>query len=143
MQRIKHILAVVILLVLLGGCSGLAPKSQEELWGCSLKITLSSWSGWEEGYDPQEVIYEFKIDSLGEITVPPEGGFGFNITEINANGITFDTEEPLSPLGSTINLGTEQTVFTVYQGHMLSLVTPTMDYGTVYIIEPVDLFRVN
>lgn len=141
--RIKHILAAVTLLALLVGCAESGAKSQKELWGCSLKITLSSWSGWVEDYEPQEVTYECEINGLGEIVVPLEGRFGFDITEINAKGITFKTTEPLALFDGTIDLNTQQRVFTVYKGHTLSLVTPTTDCGNEYIIELVDLFRID
>lgn len=142
-RSIKPLFAVCLLVVMLAGCSALEAKPKEDLYGCSLRITLSSWSGWEQDYKPEESVYEFDVDGPGEIIVPPEDGFKFDITEINANGMIFQTESSMSPYGGSINLASDQTVFTVYRGQTLSLVTPSTDYGTVYIIELVDMYRIN
>lgn len=142
MHKIKLVFAIFMVTVFLAGCSGqAAPKAGG--WGCSIGITVSSWSGWEEDYIPTEATYEYEIDSPGTIMVPPEDGFSIDITDIHANGLTLETESPMSPYGRGINLASDQTVFTVYRGQTLSLVTPTTDEGDVYIIEVMDTYRVS
>lgn len=115
----------------------------EKTSGCTLEVTTSSWSGWEEGYQPKETVYTYEVDAPGFIMVPPEDGFEIEILEIDVNGITFKTETPMAPYGRGINLSTDQTVFTVYRGQTLSLVTPTMDYGDIYIITLTDIYGIQ
>ena len=121
---------------LLAGCNKPEAPTKEHRY--LLRITTSSWSGWEPDYQPEETTYDYELNGPGVIMAPPEDGFQIKILEMDANGVTFETETPMSPYGNTLNLNTDQTVFTVYRGQTLSIVTPTTDYGDVCIIEYVD-----
>lgn len=134
MKKIVSALLSVVFVVAFSGCD--SPDSSGGTGRFTLKVTTSSWSG-EEYYTPEEETYEYVLDVPGTIRVPPDQdtGVSVRIIELFDNGITFEMDQAMSPYGGGINLMTDQTVFTIYAGQTLSLVTPSMDAGEIYIFE--------
>ena len=115
-----------------------------------LKIKESSWSGWSRNYKPQEIEkeYDLKLNEKyvinttiisyvkdGEIVKEEQEIFSFNIIEINENNIKIVTYQPFSDNeGGIINLKSNKKDFIISVGKSLKLITPTMDYGRIFIL---------
>lgn len=133
-MNLKRLTVLVLICVLfLTGCG----KEDAEVVdsNCTLRVTTSSWSGWSESYEPKEEDYEYTFSTPCKILVPPDGEFEIEILEMDSNQLVFETQSPMSPYGNRFSLISDLTVFTIYRGQTLSLVTPTFDYGEIYILE--------
>ena len=60
-----------------------------------LQIRESSWSGWSEGYEPEEVTNDYDI-VLGEEYNIDDGNFIFKIKKINNDSIIIETKDEFS-----------------------------------------------
>ena len=147
MTVIRQLIAMIAVCVsLFTGHAGEEPAKDQR--SCSLSVTTSSWSGWDADYEPIEATHTYTAAALESIAIPPEkdgpekDGFAIQILAIDMNSVTLKTEYPMAPMGKQgINLMTDLTVFTVYNGQTLTLVTPTTDYGDIYIIEVLEIRR--
>ena len=119
--------------------------------GKILKVTKTSWSGRSKDYKPIEKVSEHKITEGEKIELDRRewkstNGSGVNVFEvtiagIGENSITLETSKAMAvrrkeKLG--ISLNGNGTTFAVSDSEKLELVTPTMDYGYIYIFEILD-----
>lgn len=98
-----------------------------------LRIKESSWSGWTEGYEPEERTDDYNV-VLGKKYSINSGKFKFKITKINRKYIEIKTETPFSDKNDTVYLNSKKTKFKVYLEKELKLTTPTTDAGDIYYI---------
>lgn len=134
MKKIRWICFVLAGLFLIGILSGCTAQQTYEY---TLRVTLSSWSGWTPDYEPEEFTYTY-IVTEGDILAPPEReSWTAEILRADENGILFSTSEPLSVINEdgTINLSSWDDTFEIHPGETLSLATPSTDYGEIYIFE--------
>ena len=108
-------------------------KRNDRNYKFKLKIKESSWSGWTEEYEPQEVTNEYDV-VLGKEYSINSGKFTFIIKKINNDNIIIETSEPFSDKENNIDLKTKKTKFTIYLDEGIELTTPTMDYGEIYYL---------
>lgn len=115
-----------------------------------LNIKQSSWSGWDPEYKPVEIENQYDLElnhkyiiktrtsyySKDEKLIEHESEiFSFEITEIGLDSIKINTFQVFSGHdGSIINLRSKAHEFTVFIDKSLKLVTPTMDYGDIFIL---------
>lgn len=114
-----------------------------------LIIKQSSWSGWSKDYKPEEIEkeYEIKLNEKyiikttnvsylkdGKMVEEEREVLSFNISEVNDNSIKINTYQPFSDNeNNTINLHTDKKEFIITTEKSLKLITPTMDYGDIFI----------
>ena len=114
-----------------------------------LIIKQSSWSGRSRDYKPVEVENEYEIKlnekyiikttqvsyKKGDEWVNEEKEIlSFNILEANDNSIRINTYQAFSDNdGNTINLNSDKKDFIITTEKPLKLITPTMDYGEIFI----------
>ena len=114
-----------------------------------LIIKHSSWSGWTKDYKPNENEYEFEIElnkkyviettkvsymNGDELVEEEREVLSFNVIEVNNNSIKINTYQVFSDNeDNTINLFSDKKEFIITTEKPLSLVTPTMDYGEIFI----------
>ena len=99
-----------------------------------LQIKESSWSGWSEGYEPEEVTNDYDI-VLGEEYNIDDGNFIFKITKINNDSIIIETKDAFSDKENGIDLSTTKKEFEVFFDKEITLKTPTMDAGDIYYLK--------
>ena len=107
------------------------PEENENIF--TLKIIESSWSGWSESYEPDEVEKDYDV-VLDEDYSINNGDLTFTIEEVNEDNIVIKTTEAFSDTEEGINLNTKKKTFTVYLDEELELTTPTMDAGNIYYL---------
>lgn len=114
-----------------------------------LIIKQSSWSGWSSDYKPNEIEKEYEIKLNEKYVVKTtkisyikdekmveeeEEILSFNISEINEDSIKINTYQVFSDNeDGTVNLHTDKKEFIVTTEKPLELITPTMDYGEIFI----------
>lgn len=114
-----------------------------------LIIKQSSWSGWSKDYKPEEIEneYEIKLNEKyiiktvktsykkeDEWVEEEKEVLSFNITEVNDDSIKINTYQEFSDNeGDTINLNSDKKEFVITTEKPLKLVTPTTDYGEIFI----------
>ena len=98
-----------------------------------LSITESSWSGWDENYEPEEETESYRVELNKTYTIGRS--LSFEITEINENSITIHTSKVFSDSETGIDLSTDKQDFIIEMGESIELTTPTMDAGNIYTLE--------
>ena len=115
-----------------------------------LNIKQSSWSGWSKDYKPEETEKQYDIKTNekyiiktrkisyienGEMVEREQEIFSFEITEINSENIKIRTFQQFSGNDiNTINIISNKTEFEIAMNKTLKLVTPTLDYGDIFIL---------
>lgn len=115
-----------------------------------LRIKESSWSGWTKDYKPEEIEKEYELKDNEKYIIKQtklihyEGNeriekeeelFSFDITEITDNSITIKTYQPFSDYDdNTINLRSDKKEFMITTEKPIKLVTPTTDFGYIFIL---------
>ena len=131
MKRLVAVLLACLLAVLAAGC-GAKPS------GYTLRLTVSSWNGWEEDYQPKEETLEYELVWGKSYQVPDAlmGDWQFKVAKVGDGEVTIKTEMPLAAEWS---LGGEgETTFTLQLAQPVSLSTLTLDGGGVYHLELVE-----
>ena len=114
-----------------------------------LIIKQSSWSGWSKDYKPKEIENEYEINlnekyvvkttktsyiKDGKMVEEEREILSFNISEVNDDSIKINTYQVFSDNEDcTINLRTDKKEFIITTEKPLKLITPTMDYGEIFI----------
>lgn len=114
-----------------------------------LIIKQSSWSGRTPDYKPQEIEKEYELNlnakyviatrtlshvQDGDFVNEEEEVLSFNITEVTDDSIKITTYQPFSDNDNgSINLRSDKKEFVISTDKPLKLMTPTMDYGDIFI----------
>lgn len=127
-MRKKYIFGILFTLLILitTGCNN-------KNYDFKLRIKESSWSGWTQDYEPEEVTNEYEI-VLGKKYSINSGNLVFTIKKVNRNYIVIKTTEPFSDNDKGIDLNSNKKEFKVYFEKELELVTPTTDAGDIYYL---------
>ena len=104
-------------------------------------VVCSSWSGWSEGYEPEEETFVYVAEEGA--CIKPENkkvvdDFEFKIISVTPNAVTIKTNQCMScsEVGDGgINLNSKETMFEIKKGEKIELTTLTMDAGDVYVFE--------
>lgn len=118
---------LIVTIFLVAGCD----KKENDF---KLQIKESSWSGWSDGYEPEEVTNDYDI-VLGEEYNIDDGNFIFKITKINNDSIIIETKDAFSDKENGIDLSTTKKEFEVFFDKEITLKTPTMDAGDIYYLK--------
>ena len=130
----KHRMIYVVVLFLTLGLTACAEKSET----VQVKVTESSWSGWERDYVPNETETIFDVAKGDTISLEQSGDIVLTVIKCSSQSLQIETNNPLSDKDSGIDLTTDKTKFKVNAGKPLTLMTPTMDAGNIIIIEIVE-----
>ena len=123
----KYVLITSIVLVLalcIVGC-------KKEDYNYKVKITKSSWSGWNGGSSSEEDPVEYEVVDGKEYNLD-NGYFVFTIKKVTSDYIVIETKEAFSDNEKGVDLNTTKKEFKVTFDKELKLTTPTMDAGNTY-----------
>jgi hypothetical protein len=140
MRFVRLLLCCALVLFGAAGCSDSkrARVSDDE---SVLLITTYVWNGFALNDETEYEYYKYGLILGAEYSCPPDSesflSLQFEIVEIKDGSVTIKTTRPMSEEheGNRISLETDQTEFTIVEGEVLTLVTPTMDAGGVFAIE--------
>lgn len=128
--RPRTLLAVLALLTIsTAGCSDDGPAP-------TLRIEVSSWSGWEEpapGAEPQVAVHELRGAEGEQVTVDVlTGELRITVDERDGDALKLELDQEMAPHGSGggMSLNDLQDEFTLEAGDTIGFSTPTMDAGT-------------
>ena len=127
-------IVICLLIVLFIFVVVIAYSIKNERYNFKLRIKESSWSGWVEGYEPQEVTKEYDV-GLGKEYSINSGNFIFSIEKINSDNIIIKTSQTFSDKENGIDLNSKKNKFTIYLDKETELTTPTMDEGAIYYLK--------
>ena len=137
MKRCISIICVLALLfVLLTACGDEKNLDREKTDFPQMTLTVSSWSGWSENYEPQ--VEEYAFDTTLDLTIhlPDTYPFvpTFSVVSVTENEIVLHSDEPMSLRGEggTINFFSDQQDFTIPYGESITFDTCTLDAGWTY-----------
>ncbi|NYG59277.1 hypothetical protein BJ980_002200 [Nocardioides daedukensis] len=126
--------ACLVLIAGLGACAGSGDTGTvgTPAEPVTLTIEATSWNGWAESPSPAvpEVTTE-EVHLGSEVTIEAMGPVTFEVTEVGDGEIRLHSSQrlaPATPSGGT-NLNDLVDEFTVTEGTVTRLATPTMDAG--------------
>ena len=115
-----------------------------------LRIKQTSWSGWSKDRKSEEFVKEYDINlnekyviktlttsykKDDELVEEEKEVFSFDVIEIKQNSIKIHTYQPFSDnQDGTVNLNSDKKEFIISEEKSLKLITPTMDYGEIFVI---------
>jgi hypothetical protein len=140
MRFVSLLLCCALVLFGVAGCSNLEQTkvSDDE---SVLLITTHYWSGWGEDYESDDKQYKYDLVLGAEYDCPPDSeGFPFlqfKIVDIKDGSVAIKTTHSMSEQGknNTLDLDADQTEFTIVEGEVLTLATPSLDAGVIYTLE--------
>jgi len=102
-----------------------------------LYVIETYWSGDPYVENPGRILHEYDLSTKGWQTCPEDSAsekpFRFRITKTGEDYLEIETSWTMSVLEDGIlSLQGDGTKFTVQEGVMLALVTPTTDYGEIF-----------
>lgn len=133
MKRTSILFFTVIFALSLNSCQG-GTKTAE------LKVTITSWSGFREDYNPKVTEKIYTVAKGDTLDLGGICELAADIKSISKDKVVIKTNTPMSDYaGGTINLKTDKTRFHILRDKELKLITPTMDQGNIYYFEIVSV----